>query len=141
MQRFRPQHAMAEGHITEEALNEIQQWAVGCLAQDECDRVMNLINEIRYLRKLVRPVSGGEIKSTARRDRPDQDNKQQCQFIRKIGGHQFRCAAAAKYGDFCGYHKPRQLKNVPKGCRVTARSGAPCMGVVLRDGLCPTHWE
>ena len=43
----------------------------------------------------MRPSSNGEVESTARRDRPDQDDKQQCQFIGKIGGHAMDRAASA----------------------------------------------
>lgn len=65
----------------------------------------------------------------------------QCQFIREIGGLRFRCPARAKYGNFCGYHRPKELKGQPKGCRATARSGMPCAAVILRDDLCATHWQ
>ena len=66
---------------------------------------------------------------------------EQCQFIREIGGVRFRCLARARYGDFCGRHKRKELKGQPKGCRATARSGAPCRAVISRDDLCAIHWQ
>lgn len=112
--------------VTDELLDEIQNWATLRLSAEEYQAIFGLIEELRRLRKRVtRNADAGE----------------QCEFMRTIAGHQFRCAARAKYGKFCGFHKPRKLKQRPKGCIAKNRAGVACKGVVLRDALCPTHWQ
>ena len=65
----------------------------------------------------------------------------QCKAIRTVAGHVFQCRAEARFGEFCGYHKPRELKQRSKGCTVLNRDGIECKARVLADGLCPAHWQ
>lgn len=130
---------MSKQSVTDEALNEFQEWAVRRFSLEDCRRILILINEIRRLRKLG-DRSASRTGSLAPPHTSNRDSTKQCQFIREIGGHRFQCAAAAKYGDFCGHHRPRRLKQRPKGCTAIARSGKRCLAVVMRDDLCPSHW-
>jgi len=130
---------MVESVVTETFLDEVEQWSVRRLPHEEYVRVISLIREIRRLRKLIHPTPAAmpsrRAAAAGSQDRP------QCQFIREVGGRRFRCTAEAKYEGFCGYHRVRPLKRQSKGCHAIARTGAPCMAVVMRDGLCPKHWE
>ena len=130
---------MSRKSVTEEALTEFQKWAVRCCSFEERQRILILIKEIRRLRKLV-DRSAGRADTVTHPHTSNRDSAKQCQFIREIGGHRFQCAAAAKYGDFCGHHKPRHLKQRPKGCTAIGRTGRRCLAVVMRDELCPSHW-
>jgi len=64
----------------------------------------------------------------------------QCKFMRTLGNQMFQCKAVAKYGDYCGYHKPKDTKGAWKGCTERNNRGARCKATILRDGLCPAHW-
>jgi len=64
-----------------------------------------------------------------------------CKFIRTLAGRRLQCQAAAEYGEYCGWHKTRPLKNRSKGCIAINRAGKPCKAVVHADQLCPKHWE
>lgn len=117
---------MVRPQITEELLDQIQSWAVRRFTAEEHEVFVHLVQELRRLQKRVAAkVQKGE----------------QCAFIRTIGGHQFRCAALAKHGSFCGYHKPKARKQRTKGCLAKNRAGVACKAFVLRDDLCPTHWQ
>lgn len=117
---------MARLLVTDELLDEVQNWATHRLGAEEYHLIFGLIEELRRLRKRA----AQNIETSA-----------QCEFMRAIAGHQFRCAARAKYGRFCGFHKPRKSKQRSKGCVAKNRAGVACKGVVLRDDLCPTHWQ
>ena len=130
---------MSKQNVSEEALNEVQEWAVRRFSLEECHRILVLIKEIRRLRKLV-DRSASPTDTVTRPRTSNRDSAKQCQFIREIGGHRFQCAAAAKYGEFCGHHKQRHLKQRPKGCTAIGRTGRRCLAVVMRDELCPSHW-
>ena len=125
--------------ITEESLDEIQRWSVG-LAPEARNRITLLLEEIRRLKRLVDRRAPQTHKGRGVSTSSSKADVKQCSFMRTIGGKRFRCAAAAKYGDFCGYHKPRELKQQPKGCSAKSRTGWPCEAIVLRENLCPTHW-
>jgi hypothetical protein len=118
--------AMVRVAITDELLDQMQAWATHRLTADEYRQIFGLIAEIRRLKKRI-------DRSTERRE--------QCAFTRTIGGQQFRCTATAKYGSFCGHHKPKTLRQRPKGCIARNRTGVACKAVVLSDDLCPTHWQ
>jgi hypothetical protein len=117
---------MAKVRVTDEFLDQLETWAIRRLTAEEFQEIALLIREMRRLRK--------RIEGNAARPA-------QCEFTRRIAGHHFRCAAAARYGRFCGYHKPRQSKQRSKGCIAKNRDGAPCKAIVLSDELCPTHWQ
>ena len=117
---------MARIPITEELLDQIQAWAVQRLTAEEYRLIFGLIEEMRRLwKRIERNTERGA----------------QCSFTRTIAGRQFRCAALATYGSFCGYHKPKRLKQLPKGCVAKNRAGQACKARVLSDDLCPSHWQ
>ena len=137
---------MARLRLTDELLDEVQNWATRRLNPEEYRVIFGLIDELRRFRKHLtqnvedpQPLAGaGSRRRTAR---PGAAPAVQCEFMRTIAGHQFRCAAQARYGSFCGFHRQRKLKQRSKGCTAKNRAGIGCKGVVLKDGLCPTHWQ
>lgn len=117
---------MTVRQITDEMLDQLQVWVVQRLTPEESSLVIAIIQEMRRLRtRLARDIQKGD----------------QCTFTRTIAGHQFRCAALAKYGKFCGHHRPRKFKQRNKGCTARNRAGEKCKGMVLKDQLCSTHWQ
>jgi hypothetical protein len=98
------------------------------------DTVLRLISEIRRLNSLLTPAK------KSRSMRPTTEAPR-CKAIRVLAGQPSRCAATAKYGEYCGLHKPRALKGKSKGCAAKSRSGKDCTAVVRSDNLCPSHWE
>lgn len=64
-----------------------------------------------------------------------------CKFVRTLARQRLQYQAAAKYREYCGWHRTRPLKNQSKGCIAINRAGKPCKAEVHGDQLCPKHWE
>lgn len=127
--------------VNEKLLADLQAWAVHRLTPEEYSAVEAVVLELRRLRKLI---SGNRSKSISSEPAATDDTAKpplQCAFMRTLGGQQFRCTAPAKQDGFCGKHKPKKLKQLPKGCSATNRAGRTCKAIVLKNGLCPAHWR
>ena len=117
--------------LTKKLLQQIQKWADQDLAPERRTWIVALIAEFRKLKGW--PSAGFE--------KPKEQIVSQCKFVRNLAGHVVPCTAPAKYGDFCGLHRTKRLKQRPKGCVARNRAGEPCKAVVFSEGLCPTHWQ
>jgi len=128
--------------VTDTFLDEAQAWAAQSLTPEGYRLFTILIDEIHRLR---RHVDGFQLKRSSQDvdpgHSPAPQRVQQCAFMRRIAGHQIQCTAQAKYGDFCGKHKPKKLRQQSKGCAAKNRAGVSCKALVLRDDFCPTHWR
>jgi hypothetical protein len=98
------------------------------------ETILRLIAEVRRLKTLL-------LRPKRSRQKPPPIEAAKCKAMRTLAGQSFRCTAVAKYGDYCGLHKPKLLKGKAKGCTATSRSGHPCKAIAMADSLCPSHWE
>ena len=123
-----------ESGLTDQFLSDLE---TRCLSDPKFlsgETILLLIAEVRRLKSLL-------PRQKKPRQKPPPREASRCKAMRTLGGQSIRCTAVAKYGDYCGLHKPRLLKGKSKGCTATSRSGHPCKAFAMADNLCPSHWE
>jgi hypothetical protein len=122
-----------EGGLSDNILSDLE---TRCLSDSQFpngETVRRLIVEVRRLKTLL------ARKKQRQKSIPIDTPK--CKALRMLSGQSIPCTSAARYGDFCGRHKPKLLKGKSKGCMATSRSGRVCKGIVMAENLCPAHWE
>jgi hypothetical protein len=121
--------------LTDQFLGDLEAKCLTDLKFSDGEIILRLIAEVRRLKSLLPPPKKTRPKNPPREEVP------QCKAVRTLGGQPLRCTAAARYGDYCGRHRPNLLKGKSKGCTAISRSGQPCKGIAIADNLCPSHWE